>query len=233
MNFDDSLYKEEWEGNWVVAGGDLSMIKGPETIVTTVEHALFDEQPQQRYMVVGDPGRADATMRGNPELGLITSSALGFAMGTEHADLVRRILAQGGSVEERYSTRMTPLQNAITVGGSAEVIQLLLEEGADPNAVGNYETMLDATFDFEEFTVRTDALALLLEFVEPKRLHELTATPARGADLMPQSHDHNALIRAAYVCERISVPTLVRVLSEGQHAEPLTQRVRRYIRVNA
>jgi NAD(P)-dependent dehydrogenase (short-subunit alcohol dehydrogenase family) len=63
MNFDDSLYKEEWETNWVLGGGDLSMIKGPEDIVATVEHALFDANPQQRYMVVGDPGRADATMR--------------------------------------------------------------------------------------------------------------------------------------------------------------------------
>ena len=63
MNFDDSLYKEEWEGNWVLGGGDLSGYKGPEDIVVTVEHALFDENPQRRYMVVGDPGRADATMR--------------------------------------------------------------------------------------------------------------------------------------------------------------------------
>jgi NAD(P)-dependent dehydrogenase (short-subunit alcohol dehydrogenase family) len=63
MNFDDSLYKEEWESNWVLGGGDLSMIKGPEDIVVKVEHALFDANPQQRYMVVGDPGRADATMR--------------------------------------------------------------------------------------------------------------------------------------------------------------------------
>jgi len=63
MNFDDSLYKDEWESNWVLGGGDLSMIKGPEDIVVKVEHALFDANPQQRYMVVGDPGRADATMR--------------------------------------------------------------------------------------------------------------------------------------------------------------------------
>jgi hypothetical protein len=54
---------EEWEGNWVLAGGDLSGYKGPEDIVVKVEHALFDENPQRRYMVVGDPGRADATMR--------------------------------------------------------------------------------------------------------------------------------------------------------------------------
>jgi NAD(P)-dependent dehydrogenase (short-subunit alcohol dehydrogenase family) len=63
MNFDNSLYKEEWEGNWVLGGGDLSGYKGPEDIVATVERALFDENPQRRYMVVGDPGRADATMR--------------------------------------------------------------------------------------------------------------------------------------------------------------------------
>jgi len=63
MDFDQSLYKEEWENNWVLSGGDLSMIKGPEDIVVKVEHALFDENPQQRYMVVGDAGRADATMR--------------------------------------------------------------------------------------------------------------------------------------------------------------------------
>lgn len=63
MDFDDSLYKEEWEGNWVLGGGDLSGYKGPEDIVATVERALFDANPQRRYMVVGDPGRADATMR--------------------------------------------------------------------------------------------------------------------------------------------------------------------------
>ena len=63
MDFSDSLYKEEWEGNWVLAGGDLSGYKGPEDIVATVERALFDDHPRRRYMVVGDPGRADATMR--------------------------------------------------------------------------------------------------------------------------------------------------------------------------
>jgi len=63
MNFDDSLYKDEWESNWVLQGGDLSMIQGPEFIVVKVEHALFDVNPQQRYMVVGDAPRADRTMR--------------------------------------------------------------------------------------------------------------------------------------------------------------------------
>lgn len=61
--FDDSLYKDEWENNWVLSGGDLSSMKDPAFIVDKVEHALFDVDPQQRYMVVGDPDRADRTMR--------------------------------------------------------------------------------------------------------------------------------------------------------------------------
>lgn len=63
MNFENSLYKDEWENNWVMAGGDLSMMKGPGDMVAAAEHALFDANPQQRYMVVGDAARADRTMR--------------------------------------------------------------------------------------------------------------------------------------------------------------------------
>jgi NAD(P)-dependent dehydrogenase (short-subunit alcohol dehydrogenase family) len=63
LNFDNSLYKQDWENNWVLKGGDLSMIKGPEAIVAKVEDALFDAKPQRRYMVVGDAGRAENTMR--------------------------------------------------------------------------------------------------------------------------------------------------------------------------
>jgi NAD(P)-dependent dehydrogenase (short-subunit alcohol dehydrogenase family) len=63
IDLDNSLYRADWEKNWILAGGDLSMMKGPEDIVATVEHALFDADPQRRYMVVGDPERADATMR--------------------------------------------------------------------------------------------------------------------------------------------------------------------------
>lgn len=63
LNFENSRYRDEWENNWVLKGGDLSMIQGPEDVVAKVEHALFSASPQQRYMVVGDAGRAEATMR--------------------------------------------------------------------------------------------------------------------------------------------------------------------------
>ena len=63
VDFENSRFKEEWENNWILGGGDLSSMEGPEAIVATTLHALFDENPQQRYMVVGDPGRADRTMR--------------------------------------------------------------------------------------------------------------------------------------------------------------------------
>lgn len=63
MNIEDSLYRDDWRNNWVLSGGDLSMMPGPDNIVATVEHALFDAEPQPRYMVVGDPERAENTMR--------------------------------------------------------------------------------------------------------------------------------------------------------------------------
>ena len=63
LDIEASLYKDDWKTNWVLEGGDLSMMKGPEDIVKTVEHALFDAHPRPRYMVVGDPGRAENTMR--------------------------------------------------------------------------------------------------------------------------------------------------------------------------
>jgi NAD(P)-dependent dehydrogenase (short-subunit alcohol dehydrogenase family) len=63
VDVENSLYREEWERNWVAGGGDMTGAPGPEMVVEVIEHALFDPDPQQRYMIVGDPGRADATMR--------------------------------------------------------------------------------------------------------------------------------------------------------------------------
>ncbi len=45
LDISQSLYRDEWENNWVLAGGDLSMMKGPEDIVARVEHALFACKP--------------------------------------------------------------------------------------------------------------------------------------------------------------------------------------------
>ena len=41
----------------------LHKMKGPEDKVAAAEHALFDANPQQRYMVVGDAAPPDRTMR--------------------------------------------------------------------------------------------------------------------------------------------------------------------------
>jgi NAD(P)-dependent dehydrogenase (short-subunit alcohol dehydrogenase family) len=63
LDTENSLYREEWERNWAAGGGEITGVPGPEMVVAVVEHALFDDDPQRRYMIVGDPGRADATMR--------------------------------------------------------------------------------------------------------------------------------------------------------------------------
>jgi ankyrin repeat protein len=128
---------------------------------------------------------ADATMKGDPAMGLITSSALGFAVSTDRIDLVQRILEQGGSVSELYSMETTPLQNAIQFDGSTEVVQLLLDEGADPNAVGNFLTMLDATFDQEKRTIRMDAFELLLQHgADPEASQGWGGSPLLAAALV-------------------------------------------------
>jgi NAD(P)-dependent dehydrogenase (short-subunit alcohol dehydrogenase family) len=63
MHFNNSLYKEELEGNWALAGGDLSTFQDPEDVVAKVEHALFADSPERRYMVVNNAGLAEGTVR--------------------------------------------------------------------------------------------------------------------------------------------------------------------------
>jgi NAD(P)-dependent dehydrogenase (short-subunit alcohol dehydrogenase family) len=64
MHFENSLFKEELEGNWALAGGDLSTFQAPGDVVAKVEHALFADNPERRYMVVNEAGLADGTIRG-------------------------------------------------------------------------------------------------------------------------------------------------------------------------
>jgi len=63
MHFEDSLYKKELQGNWALSGGDLSTFKDPEDVVAKVEHALFADNPERRYMVVNEADLAEQTMR--------------------------------------------------------------------------------------------------------------------------------------------------------------------------
>ena len=51
-------------------------------------------------------------------MSIINSSALGFAVMSKHADIVKMILDQGGSIHEKHGNGHTPLQGAIKFGGS-------------------------------------------------------------------------------------------------------------------
>lgn len=62
-DYDNSLFKEDLEGNWALSGGDLSTFRDPEDVVGKVEHALFADNPRRRYMVVNEAGLADGTIR--------------------------------------------------------------------------------------------------------------------------------------------------------------------------
>ena len=63
MHFNNSLYKEELQGNWALSGGDLSTFQDPEDVVAKIEHALFADNPERRYMAVNDADLAESTMR--------------------------------------------------------------------------------------------------------------------------------------------------------------------------
>ncbi len=63
MHFNNSLYKEELQGNWALSGGDLSTFHDPADVVAKVEHALFADNPEPRYMVVSNTDLAEGTMR--------------------------------------------------------------------------------------------------------------------------------------------------------------------------
>ncbi len=65
FSMQDSLYKEEWESNWVLSEkGEIDLENDvPERIAAAVIDTLESENPRTRYMVVGERGSAEATIR--------------------------------------------------------------------------------------------------------------------------------------------------------------------------
>jgi short-subunit dehydrogenase len=65
FNVEDSLYKEEWEENWLLQSGGKIDIENdvPEEITKAVIDTLEADAPKTRYMVVGSRDAAVATVR--------------------------------------------------------------------------------------------------------------------------------------------------------------------------
>ncbi|MEM6572936.1 MAG: SDR family oxidoreductase [Pseudomonadota bacterium] len=65
FSMEDSRYKEEWESNWVLSGkGEIDLENDvPERIAAAVIDTFESENPRTRYMVVGERGSAEATIR--------------------------------------------------------------------------------------------------------------------------------------------------------------------------
>ena len=64
-DFDKSLYKEEWENSWVLENEGNYDLKNnvPMEIAEAVLDTMEAEQPKRRYMIVGEKGAAEATIR--------------------------------------------------------------------------------------------------------------------------------------------------------------------------
>ena len=65
FSIDDSIYKEEWERNWLLESeGDIDMDNDvPERIAAAVIDTLEADNPKARYMVVGTRGAGESTVR--------------------------------------------------------------------------------------------------------------------------------------------------------------------------
>ena len=61
FNFDESLYKEEWENNWMVqSSGNIDLENNvPKEIALAVIDTLESENPKTRYMIVGNRQTAE------------------------------------------------------------------------------------------------------------------------------------------------------------------------------
>ncbi|MDJ0657817.1 MAG: SDR family oxidoreductase [Xanthomonadales bacterium] len=64
FNFDESLYKEEWENNWMVqSSGNIDLENNvPKEIALAVIDTLESENPKTRYMIVGNRQTAERTV---------------------------------------------------------------------------------------------------------------------------------------------------------------------------
>ena len=71
----------------------------------------------------------------NKERGYSGSTPLHLAITEDKLDLVKKLLKKGSHLEIKDDYGYTPLLEAVNYGASEEVIDLLLEHGADVNAV--------------------------------------------------------------------------------------------------
>ena len=63
FNTEDSLYKENFDRMMAYMEGDREPEADPITVSRAAMHAMFDENPKRRYMVVPNEGQADITIR--------------------------------------------------------------------------------------------------------------------------------------------------------------------------
>lgn len=89
------------------------------------------------------------------------STLLGIAVSKRYFDMARMLLEAGAPVDTREHDGRTPLHIAATLGGDPETIRLLIEHGADVNAVDDRQ--LTPLAIIQHWAHREDAQAALIE----------------------------------------------------------------------
>ena len=138
-----------------------------------VQAILWENQYMiDRLLEAGASARQDPKSAGDF---IIFGTALVYAIMKDDPDLIRRLFKHGASVDERYAWNKTTLM--IAAEEYPEAFQILLEFGADPNAVDdNGQSVLHHIL--EEPPIDTSILHLSLEAgADPNAETGISATP--------------------------------------------------------
>ena len=138
-------------------------------------------------------------------------------------DLIRRLFKHGASVDERYAWNETPLMWAAEE--SPETFQILLEFGADPNAVDEEDQSV--LHHILEPPIDTSILHLALEAgADPNAETDISVTPLLWAvyvgdpGAVKQLLDYGARLDTTYAMDQGGVPIafpeeVVRIVMNG------------------
>jgi ankyrin repeat protein len=133
-----------------------------------------------------------------------SQEALIAAVKADDTDLTRKLIRMGGNVNSRTSVDGWSALHFAVRNGNAEIVQLLLDAGADPNYVGTMEGQTDSAISVRPLTLAEAALDVVNQ-VPPSNME---ATLRQGGlddpALLKSMKDSSAADRYRRVIEVLS-----------------------------
>ncbi|MCP4639061.1 MAG: hypothetical protein GY851_01435 [bacterium] len=117
----------------------------------------------EESILYDDEAAFEKALQGNPSSSVL-AEALHTALGTGNAEFAKRLIDSGANVDWKTDLG-TPLLSILAHEGNCQMVELLLEEGADPNAADTFaQTPLHILlFEYRGSDEDRTILGLLLE----------------------------------------------------------------------